>query len=35
MGVLAEAAGGYAVVYKAPANSTVLVRVDKLGTGAP
>ena len=35
MGILAEPNGGYAVTYKSPADATVLVRVDKLGTGAP
>jgi hypothetical protein len=35
MGILAEANGGYSVVYKSPADSTVLVRVDKLGTHGP
>ena len=35
MGILADATGGYSVVYKSPADATVLIRVDKLGTGAP
>jgi hypothetical protein len=35
MGILAEPNGGYAVTYKSPADATVLVRVDALGTGAP
>jgi hypothetical protein len=35
MGILAEAGGGYSVVYKSPLDTTVLVRVDKLGAGAP
>ena len=35
MGILAEASGGYAVVYKAPDDGSTLIRTDKLGTGAP
>lgn len=35
MSILAEASGGYSVVYKTPADTTMLVRVDKLGTSAP
>lgn len=35
MGILAEAGGGYSVVYKSPTDTTMLVRVDKLGTRAP
>ncbi|MDB4937637.1 MAG: hypothetical protein JWP87_4609, partial [Labilithrix sp.] len=35
MGILAEPGGGYAVVYKSPTDTTMLVRVDKLGVAAP
>ena len=35
MSLLAEASGGYSVVYKSPTDTTVLLRTDKLGTGAP
>ena len=35
MSIMAEPGGGYAVVYKSPTDTTVLARVDKLGTGAP
>ncbi|MDB5216837.1 MAG: hypothetical protein JWO86_4764 [Myxococcaceae bacterium] len=35
MGILAEPTGGYAVVYKSPTDTTMLVRVDKLGVAAP
>jgi hypothetical protein len=35
MGIVADPAGGYSVVYKSPADTTVLVRLDKLGTSAP
>jgi hypothetical protein len=35
MGILADTTGGYSVTYKSPADATVLIRLDKLGTGAP
>jgi hypothetical protein len=35
MGIVAEPSGGYAVTYKSPADATVLIRTDKLGSGAP
>jgi hypothetical protein len=35
MSILAEPSGGYSVVYKSPADTTMLVRVNKLGTAAP
>jgi hypothetical protein len=35
MGILAEPTGGYAVTFKSPADATVLIRTDKLGSGAP
>lgn len=35
MSLLAEASGGYSIVYKSPTDTTMLVRTDKLGTGAP
>lgn len=35
MGILAEASGGYSVVYKSVADTSVLIRVDKSGTKAP
>jgi hypothetical protein len=35
MGILADPTGGYSVTYKSPADATVLIRTDKLGSGAP
>ena len=35
MSIMAEPGGGYAVVYKSTTDTTVLARVDKLGTSAP